>query len=98
MMQVSGLSGVGHPTVGDDGIAWLLKNYPELADPQICKLIGTTKPTIDSTACARDCACSLAMIFATWNLAVCAEMPSTPPISRIDLQTASYGPPTCKTC
>ena len=30
-----------------DGIAWLLKNYPELADGQICKLIGTTKPTID---------------------------------------------------
>ncbi len=24
-----------------------MKNYPELADGQICKLIGTTKPTID---------------------------------------------------
>jgi uncharacterized protein len=30
-----------------DAIAWLLKNYPELTDPQICKLVGTTKPTID---------------------------------------------------
>lgn len=30
-----------------DAIAWLLKNYPELSDPQVCKLIGTTKPTID---------------------------------------------------
>jgi hypothetical protein len=30
-----------------DGIAWLLKNYPELSDGQVCKLIGTTKPTID---------------------------------------------------
>lgn len=30
------------------GIAWLVKNYPELKDSQICKLIGTTKPTIES--------------------------------------------------
>lgn len=30
-----------------DAIAWLLKNYPELSDGQVCKLIGTTKPTID---------------------------------------------------
>jgi Uncharacterized protein conserved in bacteria len=30
-----------------DAIAWLLKNYPELSDSQVCKLIGTTKPTID---------------------------------------------------
>lgn len=29
-------------------IAWILKNYPILADSQICKLIGTTKPTIDA--------------------------------------------------
>lgn len=29
-------------------IAWVLKNYPQLADSQICKLIGTTKPTIDA--------------------------------------------------
>jgi uncharacterized protein len=30
-----------------DAIAWLLKNYTELTDGQICKLINTTKPTID---------------------------------------------------
>lgn len=30
-----------------DAIAWLLKNYPELGDGQICRLIGTTKATID---------------------------------------------------
>jgi uncharacterized protein len=29
-----------------DAIAWLLKNYPELSNAQISKLIGTTKPTI----------------------------------------------------
>ena len=29
-----------------DAIAWLLKNCPEMADAQISKLIGTTKPTI----------------------------------------------------
>jgi hypothetical protein len=29
-----------------DAIAWLLKSHPELTDAQICKLIGTTKPTI----------------------------------------------------
>lgn len=29
-------------------IAWIIKNYPVLADSQICKLIGTTKPTIDA--------------------------------------------------
>jgi hypothetical protein len=31
-----------------DAIAWLLKHHPELTDAQICKLIGTTKPTIQS--------------------------------------------------
>lgn len=31
-----------------DAIAWLLKHHPELSDAQICKLIGTTKPTITS--------------------------------------------------
>lgn len=31
-----------------DAIAWLLRNYPELTDAQISKLIGTTKPTINS--------------------------------------------------
>jgi uncharacterized protein len=29
-----------------DAIAFLLRTYPELSDPQISKLIGTTKPTI----------------------------------------------------
>lgn len=29
-----------------DGIAWLVRNHPELADSQIVKLIGTTKNTI----------------------------------------------------
>ncbi len=29
-----------------DAIAWLLRSHPELADSQICRLIGTTKPTI----------------------------------------------------
>ncbi len=29
-----------------DAIAWLIKNYPQLSDLQITKLIGTTKKTI----------------------------------------------------
>ncbi|WP_439817903.1 DUF1013 domain-containing protein [Zavarzinia sp. CC-PAN008] len=29
-----------------DAIAWLVRHHPELTDPQICALIGTTKPTI----------------------------------------------------
>ena len=29
-----------------DAIAWLLKHHPELSDAQVCRLIGTTKPTI----------------------------------------------------
>lgn len=29
-----------------DGIAWLVKNHPELADAQVGKLLGTTKNTI----------------------------------------------------
>jgi hypothetical protein len=29
-----------------DAIAWILKNIPQFSDQQICKLIGTTKPTI----------------------------------------------------
>jgi len=31
-----------------DAIAWLLRNYPELSDAQISRLIGTTKPTINA--------------------------------------------------
>lgn len=31
-----------------DAIAWLLKHHPEMTDPQISRLIGTTKPTIKS--------------------------------------------------
>ena len=31
-----------------DAIAWLLRNYPELNDAQISRLIGTTKPTINA--------------------------------------------------
>jgi len=29
-------------------IAWLVRNHPELADAQICRLVGTTKPTIQA--------------------------------------------------
>ncbi|CAK0764389.1 Cytoplasmic protein [uncultured Gammaproteobacteria bacterium] len=29
-----------------DAIAWLLKQHPELSEAQVCRLIGTTKPTI----------------------------------------------------
>ena len=31
-----------------DAIAWLLRNHPELPDSQVAKLVGTTKPTIQS--------------------------------------------------
>jgi hypothetical protein len=31
-----------------NAIAWILKHEPELGDAQICRLIGTTKPTIDA--------------------------------------------------
>jgi hypothetical protein len=31
-----------------DAISWLLKHHPELSDNQICKLIGTTKKTIEA--------------------------------------------------
>ena len=31
-----------------DAIAWLVRNHPELTDAQISKLVGTTKPTIQS--------------------------------------------------
>ena len=31
-----------------DAIAWIVRNFPDLADSQISKLIGTTKPTISS--------------------------------------------------
>lgn len=31
-----------------DAIAWLIKHHPEISDAQLCTLIGTTKPTIDS--------------------------------------------------
>lgn len=31
-----------------DAIAWIIKNYPEMKDTQIIKLIGTTKKTVES--------------------------------------------------
>ena len=31
-----------------DAIAWLVRNHPELTDPEIGKLVGTTKATIQS--------------------------------------------------
>jgi len=31
-----------------DAIFYLLRNHPELSDAQICRLIGTTKPTINA--------------------------------------------------
>ena len=31
-----------------DGIYYLLRNHTELSDAQICKLVGTTKPTINA--------------------------------------------------
>ncbi|NBO18265.1 MAG: DUF1013 domain-containing protein [Proteobacteria bacterium] len=31
-----------------DAIAWLIKNYPGMTDAQICKLVGTTKNTINA--------------------------------------------------
>lgn len=31
-----------------DAIAWLLRNHPELSDQQICKLLGTTKNTVNA--------------------------------------------------
>ncbi len=31
-----------------DAITWLLRHHPELADSQIARLIGTTKPTIQA--------------------------------------------------
>jgi hypothetical protein len=31
-----------------DGIAWILRNHPEVSDAQICKLIGTTRSTINA--------------------------------------------------
>ncbi len=31
-----------------DAIAWLLRHHPELSDAQICKLLGTTKATVQA--------------------------------------------------
>jgi hypothetical protein len=31
-----------------DAIAWLLRHHPELVDHQICKLLGTTKTTVNA--------------------------------------------------
>ena len=31
-----------------NAISWLTKNYPMLSDGQICKLVGTTKNTVDA--------------------------------------------------
>ena len=31
-----------------NGIYWMLKNYPEMPDSKICKIIGTTKKTVQS--------------------------------------------------
>ena len=31
-----------------DAIAWIIKHHSEISDAQICKLVGTTKPTINA--------------------------------------------------
>ncbi len=31
-----------------DAIAWLLRHHPELSEVQICKLLGTTKATVQA--------------------------------------------------
>ena len=31
-----------------NAIAWLLKHHPEMSDAQICRLLGTTNPTINA--------------------------------------------------
>jgi hypothetical protein len=31
-----------------DAIAWILRNHPEVGDQQICKLLGTTKNTVQA--------------------------------------------------
>lgn len=31
-----------------DGVAWVLRNHPEISDGQLCKLIGTTRNTINA--------------------------------------------------
>ncbi|MFN7709411.1 MAG: cell cycle transcriptional regulator TrcR [Holosporales bacterium] len=31
-----------------DAIAWILKFHPHMSDGQICKLLGTTRPTIEA--------------------------------------------------
>jgi uncharacterized protein len=31
-----------------DAIAWLLRNHPEVSEQQICKLLGTTKATVQA--------------------------------------------------
>ncbi|MCH8183695.1 MAG: DUF1013 domain-containing protein [Proteobacteria bacterium] len=31
-----------------DAISWLVKYHPELSDSQVCKLVGTTKPTVNA--------------------------------------------------
>ncbi len=31
-----------------DAISWLVKYHPELSDAQVCKLVGTTKPTVNA--------------------------------------------------
>ena len=36
-----------------DGIAWIIKNHPEVSDGQISKLIGTTRTTIGAIRSVR---------------------------------------------
>src|SRR5918993_2172151 len=31
-----------------DAIAWLLRNHPEVSEQQVCKLLGTTKATVQA--------------------------------------------------
>jgi hypothetical protein len=31
-----------------DAIAWVIKFYPLISDPQICRLLGTTRPTVQA--------------------------------------------------
>ena len=49
-----------------DAISWLVRNHAEMSDAQLCRLIGTTKPTIQAI---RD--------RSHWNSEKCCEKVST---------------------
>ncbi len=66
-----------------DAIAWIVKHHPEISDAQICTLVGTTKPTIESVRNRTHPASQTLKPRHPGELGLCTYADSKPPRARV---------------